>query len=79
MTTTNNAKADAIAVRLLQVDPDNVRALANRAYSGRTQAMAGDEKALAPAVEAAHRGMAALPKWQRPAAMEPFTTSQMAC
>jgi tetratricopeptide (TPR) repeat protein len=75
----NPAKADAIAVRLLQVDPDNVRALANRAYSGRTQAMAGDEKALAAAVEAAHRGMTALPKWQRPPPMtEPdFTRLKM--
>ena len=30
----------------MQLDPDNVRALANRAYSGRTQAMGGDDKAL---------------------------------
>src|SRR3990167_475516 len=29
------AKADVIAARLLQIDPDNVRALANRAYAGR--------------------------------------------
>lgn len=65
----NPAKADAVAVRLLQVDPDNVRALANRAYSGRTQAMTGDDKALAPAVEAAQHGMAALPKWQKPNGM----------
>jgi hypothetical protein len=75
----NPAKADTIAVRLLQLDPDNVRALANRAYSGRTQAMAGDDKALAPAVEAARHGMAALPKWRKPAAMtEPdFTRLKM--
>lgn len=75
----NPAKADAIAVRLLQLDPDNVRALANRAYSGRTQAMGGDDKALAPAVEAAQRGMAALPKWRKPEPMnEPdFTRLKM--
>src|SRR5476651_1892152 len=65
----NPAKADAVAVRLLQADPDNVRALANRAYSGRARAMAGEEAALAPAVAAAQRGSVALPKWQRPAAM----------
>ncbi len=65
----NPAKADAVAVRLLQLDPDNVRALANRAYSGRTQAMSGDDKALPAAVQAAERGMAALPKWQKPAGM----------
>lgn len=75
----NPAKADAIAVRLLQLDPDNVRALANRAYSGRTQAMAGDEKALAPSVDAARRGIAALPKWRKPQQMsEPdFTRLKM--
>lgn len=65
----NPAKADAVAVRLLQIDPNNVRALANRAYSGRAQAMAGDGKALAPAIDAAQRGMAALPKWQKPETM----------
>src|SRR5476651_1833804 len=65
----NPAKADAVAVRLLQVDPDNVRALANRAYSGRARAMAGEEAALAPAVAAAQRGFAAMPKLQKPAAM----------
>jgi tetratricopeptide (TPR) repeat protein len=68
-TANNPAKADAAAVRLLQLDPDNVRALANRAYSGRTQAMAGDDKALQTAVAAAQRGIAALPKWQKPASM----------
>ena len=63
------AKADAIAVRLLQVDPDNVRALANRAYAGRTAAAAGDPAALAPAVAAAERGLAALPRWQKPVSL----------
>ena len=55
-----------IAARLLQVDPDNVRALANRAYAGRTRAASGDAAALAPAVAAAERGLAVLPKWQKP-------------
>jgi len=62
-------KADAAAVKLLELDPGNVRALANRAYVGRTRAMAGDATALAPAVDAAQRGMAALPKWQKPAGL----------
>ncbi|SKA12992.1 Kazal-type serine protease inhibitor domain-containing protein [Enhydrobacter aerosaccus] len=65
----NPVKADAVAVRLLQVDPNNVQALANRAYSGRTQAMAGDANALSPAVDAAQRGIGALPKWQKPGNM----------
>ena len=60
------AKADVIAARLLQFDPDNVRALANRAYAGRMRAASGDAAALAPAVVAAERGLAALPKWQKP-------------
>ena len=34
-------RADAIACALLQINPDNVRALANRAYVGRARAMAG--------------------------------------
>jgi hypothetical protein len=63
------AKADALALRLLQIDPENVRALVNRAYVGRTRAMAGAADALAPALAAAQQGMAALPKWQRPATL----------
>lgn len=59
-------KADAVGTRLLQADPDNVRALANRAYVGRTRAMAGDASALALAVAAAERGLTALPKWPKP-------------
>ncbi|MFI5001632.1 MAG: hypothetical protein ACHQK9_17270 [Reyranellales bacterium] len=63
----NLDKADAAAQRLLQLDPDNVRALANRAFIGRTRAMTGDATALGPAVAAAQRGMAALAKWPPPA------------
>ncbi len=63
----NPAKADATAERLLQIDPENVRALANRAYVGRTRAMSGEPDALAPAVVAAQRGLAALAKWPKPA------------
>jgi tetratricopeptide (TPR) repeat protein len=62
----NPEKADVVAARLLQVNPDNVRALANRAFVGRTRAMAGDTAALGPAVTAAERGLVALAKWQRP-------------
>src|SRR5256885_11013184 len=65
----NPAKADATATRLLQIDPDNMRALANRAYVGRTRAMSGEPDALAPAVAAAERGIAAMPKWPKPAAV----------
>ena len=56
------AKADTLSAKLLQIDPDNVRALANSAYAGRTKASSGDEAALVPAVSAAERGLAVLPK-----------------
>src|SRR5580765_1525650 len=36
-TANDPAKADAVAEKLLQIDPDNARALANRAYVGRTR------------------------------------------
>jgi len=64
------AKADAIGARLLQLDPDNVRALANRAYYGRTQVAAGDPAVLATAVASAERGLAALAKWQKPESLD---------
>lgn len=65
----NPDKADAIGTKLLQMNPDNVRALANRAYVGRARAMAGDAAALAAATAAAERGLAALPKWPKPASL----------
>ncbi len=68
----NPAKADTVASRLLQIDPDNVRALANRAYVGRTRAAAGDAgaaEALEAAVGAAERGLAAVHKLQKPETM----------
>lgn len=63
------ARADAAAVKLLQIDPDNVRALANRAYVGRTRATAGTPSALAAAVSAAEHGVAAVGKWRKAEAM----------
>ncbi len=62
-------KADVVAQRLLQADPDNVRALANRAYAGRTRAAGGDAAALPPAVAAAERGLLVLPRWQKPVSL----------
>lgn len=61
------AKADFIAGKLLEIDPDNVRALANRVYVGRTRAAQGDPSAMAPMIAAAEHGLAALAKWQKPA------------
>jgi tetratricopeptide (TPR) repeat protein len=67
------AKADFIAGKILQLDPDNVHALANRVYAGRTRAVQGDRSAVAPMVAAAERGLAALPKWQKPASLDDAT------
>jgi len=64
------AKADVLVARLLQVDPDNVRALANRAYVGRLKASGGDASALAAAVTASERGLAVMTKWQKPALLD---------
>jgi len=64
------AKAELLGQRLLQIDPDNVRALANRAYLGRLKASGGDAAALQQAVAAAERGLAVLPKWQKPALLD---------
>lgn len=60
------AKADEISAKLLQIDPDNVRALANRVFVGRSKVAQGDKAATAPMVEAAERGLVALTKWQKP-------------
>jgi len=64
------AKADFVAGKLLQLDADNVHALASRVYAGRLRAVQGDKAALAPMVAAAERGVAALPKWQKPASLD---------
>ena len=73
------AKADAAANKLLQMDPNNVRALANRVYVGRTRLAAGDTAGLAAVVALAERGLAALPKWQKPDAMpaQEFTRQKL--
>ena len=60
------AKADEISAKLLQIDPDNVRALANRVFVGRSKVTQGEKAAMAPMIEAAERGLVALTKWQKP-------------
>jgi tetratricopeptide (TPR) repeat protein len=63
-------KADFIAGKLLQLDPDNVHALAHRVYAARTRVTQGDRAAVAPMVAAAEHGLAALPKWQKPVSLD---------
>ncbi len=60
------ARSDAVATRLLQIDPGNVRALANKVFVGRSRLATGDVTGLAGVVALAERGLAALPKWQKP-------------
>jgi tetratricopeptide (TPR) repeat protein len=60
------AKADEISAKLLQINPDNVRALANRVFVGRSKATQGEKAAMAPMVESAERGLVALARWQKP-------------
>ncbi|MBL0898730.1 MAG: hypothetical protein IBJ17_08555, partial [Reyranella sp.] len=64
------AKADGLGQKLLQIDPDNLRALANRAYVGRLKAQNGDAAALPQATAAAERGLAVMPKWQKPVLLD---------
>ena len=70
------AKADTIAGKLLQIDPDNVHAIASRVYAARTRAMAGDAAAIAPMVAGAEKGAAALAKWQKPASLDEAAFAQ---
>ncbi|MBS0548123.1 MAG: hypothetical protein JSR24_10245, partial [Proteobacteria bacterium] len=60
------ARSDAAATRLLQIDPGNVRALANKVFVGRARLATGDVSGLAGIVAMAERGLAALPKWPKP-------------
>ncbi|MBL6651892.1 MAG: hypothetical protein ISP49_09890, partial [Reyranella sp.] len=70
------AKADFVAGKLLQLDPDNLHALANRVYAGRTRAVQGDKAAIAPMVAAAERGVTALAAWQKPASLDDAAFTQ---
>ena len=67
------AKADFIAGKLLQIDPDNVHALAHRVYAARARAVQGDKAAIEPMVAGAERGVGALAKWQKPASIDDAT------
>jgi tetratricopeptide (TPR) repeat protein len=64
------AKADFIAGKLLQLDADNLHALASRVYAGRAKAVQGDKAAIAPMVAAAERGVAALAAWRKPPSLD---------
>jgi len=59
-------KADFIAGKLLQVDPDNVHSLAYRVYVGRMRAVQGDRSAISPTTTwAVSPSMPAAPRMTR--------------
>ncbi len=62
----NRDKVAASAAQILQIEPDNVRALSVQAFLLRARATQGDQAALAPLRASAERGLALLPKWPRP-------------
>ncbi len=62
----NAAKVADTAGRVLEVQPDHVRALAILAFLKRAQATQGDPKAAAEALSYAQRGLKVLPTWQKP-------------
>ncbi|HZS28421.1 MAG TPA: hypothetical protein VFB76_14415 [Candidatus Angelobacter sp.] len=61
----NQEKVQATAKRLLEINPDNIRALAIVAYLGRARATQGDAAALKEACAYGQKGLAALPAWQK--------------
>jgi hypothetical protein len=63
----NTAKVEEVANRILELKPDNVRALAIVTYLRRGRATQGDATALAELTEGARRGLDALGPWTKPA------------
>jgi len=61
----NQEKVQAKAKQLLEINPDNVRALAIAAYLDRARATQGDAAALKEACAYGQKGLAALPTWQK--------------
>jgi hypothetical protein len=63
----NAAKVEETANRLLELKPDNVRALAIVTYLRRGRATQGDSAALGELATGAQRGLDALAHWSKPA------------
>jgi tetratricopeptide (TPR) repeat protein len=62
----NVPKLEQIAGRLLEVDPNNIRALAISAYLARAGATSGNPARLKETCADAQKGIQALPGWSRP-------------
>jgi tetratricopeptide (TPR) repeat protein len=73
----NVAKVGETADRILQLYPENVRALAIAAYIKRDQGTKGDAKASAEAGAMAERGLKALPDWPKPEGLSDVAFKQL--
>src|SRR5436305_6032371 len=62
----NQGKVEETAKRLLQFDPNNIRALAIVTFIDRAKATNGDQAALRSVCDESQRGLQALPSWQKP-------------
>jgi hypothetical protein len=65
----DTAKLEENAQNILQLQPDNVRALAIATFLRRGRATQGDAKGLADMLAGAQRGLDVLPNWTKPADM----------
>lgn len=75
----NQAKVEDTAGRLLQLNPNNLRALALKSYLDRAKAVAGQnpQQNLAEGLELSKRGLAALPTSPKPEGMKPEEFEKM--
>lgn len=62
----NQTKVEATAKRILQFDPNNIRALAIVSFIDRAKASQGDQAALQGACTESQAGLQHLPTWQKP-------------
>jgi tetratricopeptide (TPR) repeat protein len=73
----NTAKLEEIANGILQLQPDNIRALAIVTFLRRARANQGDAKTLADMLAGAELGLQALPIWPKPPDMSDDTFAAM--
>lgn len=62
----NQAKVEGTAKRILQIDPNNIRALAIVSFIDRAKATQGDQAALQSTCAESQAGLQNLPTWQKP-------------
>jgi tetratricopeptide (TPR) repeat protein len=65
----NQQKVEATAKRILELNPNNIRALAIITFINRAQATGGNSAALQEVCNDSQKGTQALPSWEKPAEM----------